>query len=90
MLEWAELESSVQSTWEYNRYDWMYIVVTELLTMSQYDRDGMVNPLQYLSQMRQDRGGMIQKTVKYNTHDNINHLMDFVSETIRICMSSAL
>ena len=37
--------------------------MTHIVVALQYDRDNMVNPLQYLSQMRQDRGGMIQKTV---------------------------
>ena len=37
--------------------------MTHIVVVLQYDRDSMVNPLQYLSQMRQDRGGMIQKTV---------------------------
>ncbi|XP_065918770.1 tyrosine-protein phosphatase non-receptor type 5-like [Dysidea avara] len=33
--------------------------------VQQYDHEQMVNPLRYLSQMRQERGGMIQKSKQY-------------------------
>ena len=56
----------MQLIWEYNRYVLHVCISLDNSPddVFQYDRDGMVNPLQYLSQMRQDRGGMIQKTVR--------------------------